>query len=393
MAKYLVWLSLIGSIISSNLVAMEPQTVERETKQTANDDAQQPADVVSNNEKKEGTEKKEEAEKKENTDKKQDEKKENTDKKEDPEKKENANQKGAEIKETTAKECIGTKQEEVKAQKPQNEQATEKNASIPDDGYMSVVTKPYQSAVDKTSKDKSLPLIGHLVLSNNSEAWDGLIRYGFNQNGFTTPDLKWVIKEYSQPSLLKKDLAARLFEIFLAINKPEQRTVKIIELLTNVEIRKQAYDGCKSYIGSHSHTEDHNLLVEMIEHGYFDAFKKILEVFPELVKKLASETSVKREEYKGKSDESAWVSYKYVYETKTYNVIEWLMRNKSSYVTENKNYIEAGVIIIENVVKVLKDSDSIWELEQILFKADHIKKTLHNEVGKKYRGSIETVSK
>lgn len=258
-------------------------------------------------------------------------------------------------------------------------------------------TKPFKSAHALAKEDTSLPTIGHLVLKNHTDTWESLVSYGFRKNGFTSADLQWVINEFSRPYYLTKEKAKNLFKIVFDMNsaeaKKDHRRSALVELLTKVDIRKQAYfESLKVYMGADSHSEDQNLLVATIESGYLDAFSSLLESFPELVKKIVTEPAVTRNEYKGKKES------KYEYELKKYTLVEFLMRRQNSYLIANQYYIDAGRAIIKNAVRVVDDirvleiTDPVYDLERVLFKHGHIDEVLDREVAKYYEGSTTTTS-
>jgi hypothetical protein len=275
--------------------------------------------------------------------------------------------------------------------------------------YQESVINAFNGAKEKSLKEANLPLIGHIVTENNKASWKGLITYGFEENEFSSKDLKWVIQEFSIPETLKKSHGKLLFELIIneePNKEPSGRKQKLIELLTVVDLLKRDYlkDSTKANRGAQSHSEYRNLLTEMIEHSYFEAFTITLKKFPEMIPLIFSNLAIKRQEYVGLKNESDWFwNRSYVYEEKSYKLIEWLMRDKKIdkdtaikhiYIdrtkdakAKNNNYIEAGKIIIEQAIEILQDSDPIYALSQLLYKQNDITEELSRKVAKKYTGN------
>jgi hypothetical protein len=259
------------------------------------------------------------------------------------------------------------------------------------------MAKAFNSAVELSTKDLSLPLIGHLVTKNNSDSWEGLVIYGFSNNNdkFTTRDLKWVIKEFSSPYNLKKDEAKKLFNLMLDKDLMGERSGIIIDLLTRLEVKKEGVlsDKNKEYFGADSHSEIRNLLVECVENGYLEAFNIILTTFPQLVSKLNTDVAVTRQENPTRSDSKAWIYYSYNYTPQTYTLLQWLKRSANKVelaylnrlASANEYYIGAARIILQMAVTVLDSTASVYDIKQILYKQGDITNELEASVSDKYR--------
>jgi len=266
------------------------------------------------------------------------------------------------------------------------------------------VTSSFSSCVKLHEKDHTLPLIGHLVTNNNVNAWQGLIIYGFSKQQFNSEDLKWVIREFSRPSYLGKEAAKNLFRLILDKNLLGDRGTLLIDLLTAVNIKKEDYlsDKNKEWLGADSHTEMRNLLIDCVENGYLEAFKIILETFPQLVNKLITDNAVTRQENPTRNDPKAWIYYNYNYTAKNYTLLDWLKRNHNgtplAYLNRNwgganEYYIGAARIILTMAVTVLDTTDAVYDMKQILYKQGDISEDLEASVSAKFSGKAKDQEK
>lgn len=225
--------------------------------------------------------------------------------------------------------------------------------------FQATLGAPFRRALEQAINDPSMPLLGHLIHNNDSRSHGALIKHGLLAKKFTNLDLMWLIKEFSQPEKLTKDLANRIFgQIFNEHLSKEQENF-VIGLLSVVNIPKEnSYlSGAKQWLHGHSHSEFHNILVECIELQYLKALEEILSAFPKI--DPSELKSVTRKEY---VSTTSWFG-SYTYQDANYSLISWLMRGRTKKQVYLKgplarpHYQEAGRII-HKIFKLNYDQDN-----------------------------------
>jgi hypothetical protein len=202
---------------------------------------------------------------------------------------------------------------------------------------------PYQRAFE-ISKQDSIPMIAHLMAENSIEDLDRLISFGLTAKKFTNRDLLWVIKESEH-----EDKAKLAFDLIFTENLTPSQKSFLIGLISTLDFLKENsfLSTAKSWLGGHSHSEVHSLLVYIIEQGYLKSFKQIISILPNLISDPEI-ISAKRYENAGLS---GWSSYSYV--EKKYNLSSWLMRGRNGEIgtylktSVKPYYLEAGRIILK----------------------------------------------
>lgn len=227
---------------------------------------------------------------------------------------------------------------------------------------------PFREAKKLFAKDPSIPLIAYLAINFNSsvEKW---IDYGLFAKKFSTADIKWVVEEFSKPQMLNKPMAERIFHSIFAPDLTAQQKEFVLELITSVALPKESslMSSTKYWLGGHSYSEHHNLVIHCIEHGYLSAFKEILEVFPELIELFDTAFVTRKEQEKT----SSWFSY---YNDESYNLISWLMRPQNdkpaAYVEVNSMkpfYLQACQIIAKQFMVSYDPNNPQKEIDPQLF--------------------------
>ncbi len=274
---------------------------------------------------------------------------------------------------------------------PKVEEATpidlsQSNVSAANSATIQLYTQARLKHVEDKNKQ---PLIAHVVNLNNELNWENLILLGFNEGDFKAEDIVWVISEFSNPYTLDKKQAECLFDYMLNVGAVDSRKAHLLPLFTKTSLPQSSYvsDELLAKLGRASHSEHHNVLTNMVEKGQLAALNKILKKFPELVTKLIDEAAVTRKEYAGKTDDKAWFKNEYIYKHSDYTLINWLLREKARFLQGQRGgafYVEAGKIILENAAEVLKETNSIFELKQVLFKEGHVSKELDEKISTKF---------
>jgi len=240
----------------------------------------------------------------------------------------------------------------------------------------------FNRATQEQKNDAKKPLIAHLVIKNKLETWPTLILYGFNQDQFSPEDMAWVLSECSRPNMIEQQFANHLLKIVLDVGRGELSKDKLIKLFIDPKLRTPTYlrDETIAGTGWPIHSEYCNVLARAVDRGQLKVLETVLKKLPELTATLATKPSAERQEYRGK-EPGAY--FKYIYEKKSYNLMEWIMRDNSIFLSTRSvfnNYAKAGKIIVEQAIVNLSDTTPVYQLSEALVKCGHISKELHAKV-------------
>lgn len=246
-------------------------------------------------------------------------------------------------------------------------------------------------SVKDTEQNKTL--LEKIFFNAQPSILHSLIFHGFEKNFFKVADFIWAIEQYSNLSVDEKKSEQTPLKLLLNSNHKNASDI-LFKMLDAVEIQKvvtlsnhglyntgiSMVTSLTSYIANPASKDERwNILVFIIENGYFDVLTMLVDKFPNTIKELLEKKSVSRSELNNNN----------TYESKEYTVLEWLMRKDERYIqssrkasAKNNYYAQAAKIFAKKnlTLGAEKVKNASWNrLISILYVQQDINLQEHNE--------------